>query len=227
MKQRILAVAGLLAIALGTVATSDAQVLQAADRGWYTDLGTHYVGNDNYFTGTTTLDPTEGTFFRSFFVFDIPTLAAGESYRAATLSLWNSFADGMVTNEIFSLLAVDGSIADLVTGTAGTNGFNDLGDGLNFGAVSIDGTDGNWINIDLNAAGLAAINAKQGQRIAFGGVLTNFTGTTDNFVFAFTGGGNPAESVLTVTVPEPGEWAAMGILGAGLAGLVIRKRRKP
>jgi hypothetical protein len=26
-------------------------------------------------------------------------------------------------------------------------------------------------------------------------------------------------------VPEPGEWAAMGILGAGLAGLVIRKRR--
>lgn len=26
-------------------------------------------------------------------------------------------------------------------------------------------------------------------------------------------------------VPEPGEWAAMGILGAGLAGLVLRKRR--
>ncbi len=27
-------------------------------------------------------------------------------------------------------------------------------------------------------------------------------------------------------VPEPGEWAAMGILGAGLTGLVIRKRKK-
>jgi hypothetical protein len=27
-------------------------------------------------------------------------------------------------------------------------------------------------------------------------------------------------------VPEPGEWAAMGILGAGLTGLVLRKRRK-
>ncbi len=26
-------------------------------------------------------------------------------------------------------------------------------------------------------------------------------------------------------VPEPSEWAAMGLLGAGLAGLVIRKRR--
>ena len=32
-----------------------------------------------------------------------------------------------------------------------------------------------------------------------------------------TGGGG--------AVPEPGEWAAIGILGAGLAGLVIRKRR--
>ena len=28
-------------------------------------------------------------------------------------------------------------------------------------------------------------------------------------------------------VPEPGEWAAMGILGAGLSGLVLRKRRSP
>jgi hypothetical protein len=27
-------------------------------------------------------------------------------------------------------------------------------------------------------------------------------------------------------VPEPGEWAAMGILGAGLAGLVLRRRRR-
>jgi hypothetical protein len=33
-----------------------------------------------------------------------------------------------------------------------------------------------------------------------------------------TGGGG--------AVPEPGEWAAMGVLGAGLTGLVLRKRRK-
>ena len=31
---------------------------------------------------------------------------------------------------------------------------------------------------------------------------------------------------LPSAVPEPGEWAAMGILGAGLTGLVLRKRRQ-
>ena len=33
-----------------------------------------------------------------------------------------------------------------------------------------------------------------------------------------TGGGG--------AVPEPGEWAAMGILASGLAGLVVNKRRR-
>ncbi len=36
---------------------------------------------------------------------------------------------------------------------------------------------------------------------------------------------NPVDAGGEQAVPEPGEWAAMGILGAGLAGLVIRKRR--
>jgi hypothetical protein len=31
---------------------------------------------------------------------------------------------------------------------------------------------------------------------------------------------------LTVGVPEPGEWAAMGMLASGLGGLVIRARRR-
>jgi len=38
-----------------------------------------------------------------------------------------------------------------------------------------------------------------------------------NGIVTPTGGG---------AVPEPGEWAAMGILGAGLAGLVMRKRKR-
>jgi hypothetical protein len=36
---------------------------------------------------------------------------------------------------------------------------------------------------------------------------------------------NSGSFSISAAVPEPGEWAAMGILGAGLAGLVLRKRR--
>ena len=32
--------------------------------------------------------------------------------------------------------------------------------------------------------------------------------------------------VAASAVPEPGEWAAIGVLGAGLTGLVLRKRKK-
>ena len=48
---------------------------------------------------------------------------------------------------------------------------------------------------------------------------TRFYGASAQYVStgATSGGGG---------VPEPGEWAAMGILGAGLTGLVLRKRRK-
>ena len=39
--------------------------------------------------------------------------------------------------------------------------------------------------------------------------------------FRVGSGTNPSGAV-----PEPGEWAAMGILGAGLTGLVLRKRKQ-
>jgi hypothetical protein len=42
----------------------------------------------------------------------------------------------------------------------------------------------------------------------------------------FSMNGFQLEVTSSTGVPEPGEWAAMGILGAGLTGLVLRKRRK-
>lgn len=64
----------------------------------------------------------------------------------------------------------------------------------------------------------------------------NHGGTTqlgaDSSTGAFTLGGNGVRSGLTgnfnivADVPEPGEWAAMGVLAAGLGGLVVRARRK-
>jgi len=67
--------------------------------------------------------------------------------------------------------------------------------------------------------------------------LTGFTGLASPTTFRFytytngTGRYNDFKNlrfnsnIPGAAVPEPGEWAAMGILGAGLVGMVIRKRR--
>lgn len=76
------------------------------------------------------------------------------------------------------------------------------------GVVSFTG--GDWYNqlaSDLGAAGSPAIN----------GVFTSSGNVGAAGVNAYT---------LTAGVPEPGEWAAMGMLASGLGGLAIRARRR-
>jgi hypothetical protein len=50
----------------------------------------------------------------------------------------------------------------------------------------------------------------------------NATFTTGGVV----GAGGVQSYVLTAGVPEPAEWAAMGMLASGLGGLVVRARRR-
>ncbi len=50
---------------------------------------------------------------------------------------------------------------------------------------------------------------------------------TGTWVYGYGSAGNTITMQIgSSAVPEPGEWAAMGVLGAGLTGLVLRKRRK-
>jgi len=229
-----------IATALGALAlitgAASAQTINTTDRGWYNEFGLHQTTNDNYVVGAA--DSEGGSLFRNFFVFDIPTLS-GSDYTSAILRLYNPASLVGVT-ETFELWSYEGDIAKLVDGTGGPAAVEDLGDGTVLGTVSIDTAVANVVEISLNSAGLAAVNAKKGQQIAFGGTLTNLSEGADVYAFGFSGNNpaNPADGdstlVLTSTggtngggepVPEPGEWAAMGILGAGLAGLVLRKRR--
>jgi hypothetical protein len=92
------------------------------------------------------------------------------------------------------------------------------------GPVGVDGDVTKW-------AGLTQVNT--------GGFTqsTNWTGAPitigSNRILAFSDAGSAITANGSVTlkgvnyaVPEPGEWAAMGILGAGLGGLVIRARKR-
>ncbi len=50
---------------------------------------------------------------------------------------------------------------------------------------------------------------------------------TGTWVYGYGSAGNTITMQIgSSAVPEPGEWAAMGVLGAGLTGLVLRKRRR-
>ena len=57
-------------------------------------------------------------------------------------------------------------------------------------------------------------------RVTFGNTQGN-----DSFGFDDMTIGS-VQQVTPSTVPEPGEWATMGMAGAGLCGLMVRARRK-
>lgn len=86
--------------------------------------------------------------------------------------------------------------------------------------VAISTTNGNNAFAPFIAGPVAASPTQQYDPNALSWAdLVGGTGNSKQAEFGFQVKGASA-------VPEPGEWAAMGILGAGLTGLVLRKRHK-
>jgi len=235
--QRLAATLVGLAFAAGG---ASAQTVNTTDRGWVNQLGFHQPSNTNYFVGTL-IGGEDGDVFRNFFVFDVPTIGGGGDYTAALLRLFSDTAFVGIP-ETFSVWSVESNIDSLIAGTGGPQSFEDLADGSLLGTATIETGSDRWIDVELNTAGVAAVNARKGQRIALGGTLTNNSQLPTSYAFGYTGSTDPADGdtklVLRTTggtngggttggdpVPEPGEWAAMGILGTTLAMLVVRRRR--
>ena len=106
------------------------------------------------------------------------------------------------------LLGESNTILASYTYSTGSGPADNLGQAAFIGATS---STGNILGIRFN-------NASQGENpgdFAINGLSLK--------ILPAGGGSNDGGRI--DGVPEPGEWAAMGILGAGLAGLVLRKRR--
>ena len=107
------------------------------------------------------------------------------------------------------------------------------------------GVGGNWYDIDYvhldhdnsgDDFGISIVNGSDvainnGDVLQFAGkgVFNASVGKLNVGTYSFSDLNSTGTAGLTVnvySVPEPGEWAAMGILGAGLAGLVVRSRRR-
>jgi hypothetical protein len=210
---------------LGDARPATAAFLNTTDRGWYDFSGTHDPSNNNYIVGV-----TESILYRNFFVFDLSTVT--DPVTSATLRLWNPELNVFPGTATYTLHEVTTSIPTLTAGTGGVAAFNDLGDGPAFGSISVSAADaGTFLLINLNAAGLAALNANLGGSFALGGELIPLSDET--YIFGFTGSGNPEDGRTQVlyetananVVPAPPSaiLAAIGVFGL-IGGRVLRRR---
>ncbi len=226
IKRRTGSPAGILLtlVASAVVATPvRAVTINASDRGWYDDTGFHSPGNLNYIVGDQ--PESSGLTFRDFFVFDVTAVAG--SISSAKLRLFNpasgpGFGSDTGT-ETYKVFDVSTPLASLLAGTGGLGAYGDLGSGTLFGSYLASAADnGAFVEVVLNAAAIAALNAATGL-FAFGGAIDPLNGVDDaEYLFGFTASNLAHTQLVVETVPEP---ATVLLLGAGLACLTVIRRR--
>jgi hypothetical protein len=184
----------------GIGGTTVTQTLNSTHRGWYDSTGVHTPGNDNYITGWWVDSASKE--YRSFFVYDIPALAPGESIVAAELRLENpglGYASADAT-ETFQLATVTTPTTVLAAGTGGLAVFADLADGALLGnplTVSA-ASNGTTLVVPLNASFLSQANTQAGQSLALGGSLSSLRAVagSQEHLFAYSGGSSAATTLV-------------------------------
>lgn len=215
----------LLLLCLIASAAVEAATLDAVSRGWYRSDGLH-GSTGNYGAGRLVLDETRD--HNNYFVFDLSSVSG--TVTAATLHLLMQPTASYTSPdpaETYAVYDVGTSIATLVAGTGGVAAYNDLGSGGSFGSAVITAADaGTFVNISLNALGIAYVNAMLGGQIAFGGAVTTLSGDFNQIVLGGAGitQGNVMShtQLILTTIPLPG---AVWLLGGALGVLGLVRRR--
>ncbi len=135
--------------------------IAASDRGWYTNVGNHTNTNQNTLTGQ-----SGSSTYRSFFTFNLTTLA-NMTVESAVLRLELEGYSSGSASESFSVYDVSTNVTTLTATNTGQTGiYSDLGGGTFYGNYSgvtqVLANNNTIVTINLNAAAVADIQAKVG-----------------------------------------------------------------
>lgn len=227
---------GALALALSVPAhavtltfhTSDSQFDAGVDnQGWWSDVADNDDANDNYVVGWVSEFGTSAD-YRNFFTFDLSSLTGTVS--SARLEVVRYSYSSPDAAERYTLFDVSTDAATLNDNT-GTNAaiFADLGSGTSYGShliASYPPSNAGLLGFDLNAAGVADINAAAGGFFSIGGALQDLTRppNVNELITGASGGAGIQRLILEVDAAAP-EPATLALLGLGLAALGARGRR--
>lgn len=240
--------AQLLLIAMSSVFSMEGQAattLYAVGGGWFSNTGEHIEFNSNYAVG----GGADGYIRNNYFLFDTSGMSGPIS--SATLRVYNpsapvspgfpfgyTSADPSETYALFdvstaffsNILPGGNRVAGYGIGSAsGQTIFNDLGSGQSFGTYTASLADnGRYVAINMNTAGLAALNASSGI-FAVGGAITTLDNVVNKeslFASGYLDFQTPSGAYLVISsVPEP-SGSLLFIAGLGLVGLAARRRAR-
>ncbi len=235
---QFLLVAMSFAFSVGAQATT---TLHALGGGWFSNVGAHGEYNTNYAVG----GGGDGYTRNNYFLFD--TSGVGGPVTSAMLRVYNpdapaspgvpfgyTSADPSETYALFdvspafiNIVLPGGRVAGYEIGSpSGQDIFNDLGSGQSYGMYNASLADnGQFVEISLNSASLAAMNANSGL-FGIGGAITTLDAVVNReslFVSAYLGFPTSYDVQLVISsVPEPSE-SLLLIMGLALVGMRVRR----
>lgn len=195
--------------------------IEASDTGWLSRDGHgihfHDPSNSDYLTG----QDGNGTIYRSFFNFDLTSLA-GYTVNSATLELYSGSRSDDANIKFFE---VETPYLELDDANVTAGEFNDLRDGksYHFSYLPNNPVQNSIISFELTQVAIDDLNSKAGQiDFSIGG---NYA-TPDGYAFLNANSTHPQTLVLNVSpVPEPSTFVLMAG-GLGLIGFIAARRRK-